>query len=276
MKFAYSTNAYTEFPLSVAIYQVARAGFDGVEILADIPHLNPLLAPPQKVRRLARLCERLGLGISNVNVNTNLALSNEDPEGFRPSLLERSVAGRYRRINYIAKALQMSHQLGARNAAIAVGRSVDGESRKALLDRLVESLKVVMHHAEESNVRVGIEYEPGHFIERSDQLAEVLGLVHHPLLGVNLDVGHAVCAQENVPQVIRRMSGKIWNLHVEDIRGGIHEHLVPGLGDVDFKSILGALHDSGYDGYVTLELYPYKQNPTWAGQQGLHHLKKLV
>jgi sugar phosphate isomerase/epimerase len=276
MKFAYSTNAFTEFPLSVALFEIARCGFEGAEILADIPHLNPLRSPPQKVRKVAHLLARLGLAVSNVNVNTNRALSNEDPEGFRPCLLDRSSAARYRRIAYISRALQATHQLGGANAAVSVGRAPKGESRRPALERLVESMKVVMHHAEESGVRVGVEYEPGHFIERSDQLLELIDRVQHPMLGANLDVGHAVCAGEDPGEVVRRLSGRIWNLHLEDIKGGVHQHLVPGQGDIDFRSLFRALKETRYDGFLTLELYPYKENPTWAGREGLRHLQGLL
>jgi sugar phosphate isomerase/epimerase len=37
--------------------------------------------------------------------------------------------------------------------------------------------------------------------------------------------------------------------------------MVPGEGVIDFKSTLQALKDVGYDGWVTIELYPYIENP---------------
>jgi hypothetical protein len=40
-RLAYSTNAYTRFQLPEAIRRIARLGFDGLEILADAPHLLP-------------------------------------------------------------------------------------------------------------------------------------------------------------------------------------------------------------------------------------------
>ena len=47
MKLAFSTNAYTRFGLIDAIRDIAAAGFEGVEILADVPHAWPagLLEP---------------------------------------------------------------------------------------------------------------------------------------------------------------------------------------------------------------------------------------
>ena len=41
MKLAFSTNAYTRYPLVDAIRGIKAAGFSGVEILADKPHAYP-------------------------------------------------------------------------------------------------------------------------------------------------------------------------------------------------------------------------------------------
>ena len=41
MKLAFSTNAYTRFPLLDALRGIKAAGFTGVEILADMPHAYP-------------------------------------------------------------------------------------------------------------------------------------------------------------------------------------------------------------------------------------------
>jgi sugar phosphate isomerase/epimerase len=275
-RFAYSTNAYTEVPLSLAVHEIARSGFDGVEILADLPHLNPMRHDVRAARRVSELIQRLGLAVSNVNVNTNLALSRQDPEGFAPSLIDRSGAARQARIDYVARALRLSREMEARNAAVALGRAPRGEGRDALIDRAAESFRKVMAHAEKTGVRVGIEYEPGHFVENHAQLLDLLDRVGHPMLGANLDIGHAVCAGEDVPAVIRALRGRIWNFHFEDIRGGVHDHLVPGLGDVDFEPILRAILETGYVGHLTLELYPYKTSPTWAGKTGLAHLRGVA
>ena len=41
MKLAFSTNAYTRHSLSDALRGIKSAGFEGVEILADVPHAYP-------------------------------------------------------------------------------------------------------------------------------------------------------------------------------------------------------------------------------------------
>ena len=125
-------------------------------------------------------------------------------------------------------------------------------------------------------MRVGIEFEPGLWIGCCDVLLEVLERVDHPLLGANLDLGHAVCAGERIEETVERLAGRIWNLHVEDICGEAHEHLIPGEGDIDFAAAARALSRAKYEGFWTLELYPYKKDPGAAGRQGLRHLKQIL
>lgn len=274
-RFAYSSNAYTRFPLERAIDEIAEIGFDGIEILADIPHVNPLRATARTADRVAaRLCRR-GLAVSNVNANTNLALSRLDPEGFRPSLLETDESARRLRVEYIRRTIDFAAWIGAPCVAISVGRSPGGPARE-LRARLLRGLEAVLAHADLRRVDIGIEYEPGHYVESCRGLLRLLRAAGHPRLGANLDIGHAACAGENIPATIRRLRGRIWNLHIEDIRGRTHRHLVPGLGEIDFAAAFRALLRCGYRGFVTLELYPYKARPSWAGRRGLEHLKRLA
>jgi protein FrlC len=75
---------------------------------------------------------------------------------------------------------------------------------------------------------IGIEYEPGLLIETAAEVRRLIDEVNHPALGANLDIGHAVCAGENPLESIELLAGRIWNVHIEDIRGRKHFHLIPG------------------------------------------------
>ena len=64
------------------------------------------------------------------------------------------------------------------------------------------------------------------------------------------------------------------NYHIEDISAErVHHHLVPGDGAIDFVPILRAIQETGYDGWVTVELYPYLDDPDDAGARALAFLK---
>jgi sugar phosphate isomerase/epimerase len=141
---------------------------------------------------------------------------------------------------------------------------------------MADSLREILNHAaKEPQIRVGVEYEPGFLIGSATNLHTILQTVDHPLLGVNLDIGHSVCVGEALPLVIKSFAGRIWNLHVEDIMGQIHEHLIPGKGQIDFEEVRTSLDEIGYDEFLTLEIYPYKDRPGEAGTESLEFLRKV-
>src|SRR6184192_1801492 len=67
MKLAFSTNAYTRFTLEQAIRGIRRAGFDGVEILADVPHAYPDAMNDALVQLVRRTLDETGMAISSIH-----------------------------------------------------------------------------------------------------------------------------------------------------------------------------------------------------------------
>lgn len=123
---------------------------------------------------------------------------------------------------------------------------------------------------------VGIEYEPELLIECTDEVLALIDDIGRSSLGINLDVGHAAVYGESLPETIQRSAGHITGVHVEDIadgRRGKHYHLIPGEGDLEFRRIFDAFDDAGYDGYVTLELYTYPDQPDEAARRAYEALE---
>ena len=56
----------------------------------------------------------------------------------------------------------------------------------------------------------------------------------------------------------------------------VHEHLIPGHGAIDFPEVLEAISATEYDGWLTVELYPYLDDPDAAGREAREHLLRLM
>src|SRR5260370_20112895 len=69
MQLAFSTNAYTRFSLIDALRGIKRAGFAGVEILADPPHAYPDQIDAALTSSAKREFESLDLEVCNINCN---------------------------------------------------------------------------------------------------------------------------------------------------------------------------------------------------------------
>ena len=76
---------------------------------------------------------------------------------------------------------------------------------------------------------------------------------------------------------IPRLAKYIRHFHLEDIAATrVHHHLVPGEGAIDFAATFRAIRQIGYDGWVTIELYPYVDDPDAAARTALERVKKIL
>ena len=46
-------------------------------------------------------------------------------------------------------------------------------------------------------------------------------------------------------------------VHIENMRAGVHDHLLPQEGDMDLGAYIAALRSAGFDGGMALDLYKY-------------------
>ena len=73
------------------------------------------------------------------------------------------------------------------------------------------------------------------------------------------------------------MAKYIRHFHLEDIAATrVHHHLVPGEGAIDFAATLRAIQAIGYDGWVTIELYPYVDDPDAAARTALERVSRIL
>jgi fructoselysine 3-epimerase len=277
MRLAFSTNAFVRFSVVEAVERIAAIGYDGVEILADAPHLYPPSVSEADLKKLTAVLERSGLEVANLNANTAMGYYRRtfwEPL-FEPSLANPDHAARKWRVDYTKRCLDFAELLGCRNVSITSGRIVPGCDPQTAFKTLLESLEAVLEYAEKVGVRVGIEYEPGLLVERYEELRTLIEMISSPCLGANLDFGHSHVLGEDPESVVAGLSPRIFNVHLEDIHSRKHYHLIPGLGEVDFRGIFKVLERHVYDGFATVELYTYPQEPEAAARRSLTYLRDL-
>ncbi len=277
MLLAFSTNAFGRFSLEGALRAIGRTGFGAVEILADAPHADPDHMDRAAIKKLRALLQQTRLRVSNLNANCSFGYWRHAPPEpyFEPSLLSPLAAHRRDRKRRILKTLDMAHELACANISITSGRCLADTPPQLAAVRLVEQLKGILDYADRRGVDVGIECEPGLYIEYAAELADLIEQLKHPRLGANLDIGHSQVQGENIPRTVALLAGKIWNLHVEDIAGRKHYHLIPGQGTVPWCQLRDALRRTGYQRFVTVELYTQQRHPAAAARQSLEFLRTI-
>ncbi|MEX2059909.1 MAG: sugar phosphate isomerase/epimerase family protein, partial [Nitrosopumilaceae archaeon] len=214
------------------------------------------------------------LAVTNLNANTVVGWygKRKVTSQFEPSLSNNKEKLRKWRVNYTKMAIDLANELGSPSVSITSG-IIQGSS-PAHMYNLKRSIEEITDYAEQKNVLIAIEYEPGLLLGSSNDVYSILN--GHRNLGINLDVCHAAVLGEDIRFLIKKFRKKIFHTHISDCKNSIHYHLIPGLGEIDFRSIYDMLDNVNYKGYLTAELYPYFDEPEKAAKEALNHFMKFI
>lgn len=273
MKIGFSSNAFTKISLFDGIEILSNVGFDGIEIVLDSPHAF-LPLNKEEINKIQNILKKNHLHISNLNSNTVLGWSSSNGNPFEPSLSNKNEKLRNWRISYTKNAIDLASVLDSPSVCITSGL-LNTLNFSDELDFFKNSLTLLGDYAEQKKILIEIEYEPGLLIDDSEGVWNLISN-DFPNIGLNLDTCHAAVLGENISEIIKKFGKKIFHTHISDCKNNIHYHLIPGLGDINFKEVYDSLKKIGYDGYLTAELYPYADNPEEAASKAFIYLKNLM
>ncbi len=278
MLLAYSSNAYLNFSIEETIARIAGLGYAGLELLADVPHAWPAGMLEQRKRAIRECLEQHRLAISNLNGFMMNAVADPRQPYWHPSWIEPDRHYRAIRREHTKRALRLAKELGASSIQTEGGGPLqDGQSWQLAADVFYDEIMPCVALAEQLEVLLLIEPEPGLMIETFEQHLEFAGRIGSPWLGLNFDIGHAYCVGEAPERWIARMAPHTKHYHLEDIAATRkHAHLVPGQGAIDFPAVLREISATGYRGWLTVELYPYIDDPDAAGREAKRFLDRVI
>jgi sugar phosphate isomerase/epimerase len=141
------------------------------------------------------------------------------------------------------------------------------------MDRLISGCTTLCETAKKHNVRLAFEPEPGMFIDTMERFAELTARIDHLQYGLTLDIGHLHCQGEPIASTIAKWKDVLWNVHIEDMRRGIHEHLMFGEGEIDFREVIGGLSAIDYRGGVFVELSRHSHDAVETARRSLTFLR---
>src|SRR5437899_9463696 len=76
MKLAFSTNAFKKYSLQDSIKKISTIGYEGIEILADVPHAYPPMFGEEQVRSVRDALSECKIQVSNLNAFTLYAITD--------------------------------------------------------------------------------------------------------------------------------------------------------------------------------------------------------
>lgn len=231
--------------LEEEIRAISSLGFDFLELALDAPKgLSALIW--ERRDRISELIKECSLGLV-AHLPTFVWPADLTPR-IRKASLEECLEGLHLAsyLNAHCVVLHPGSFLGLGNLAM------DLSTRAAL-----ESLEALVEKASSLGLQVGLEnmFPRGGWLVTPRDFASVLK--RFPSLGITLDVGHAFIGGglQRIQEFLSTYPDRILHLHLSDNWGERDDHLPIGAGKLPFPEVAAALHECGYKGWATLEVF---------------------
>lgn len=269
MLLGYNTNGFAHHALPDALELMAEAGYRAVALTPDVNHLDPYGVTPAELRDLRRLMESLGLAVV---IETGARYLLDPRRKHRPNLLEPESEGRQRRLDLLTRCCRLAAELGASTVSIWSGTLPEGASTDTAWDHLRGGVATLCDAAAGLGVRIAFEPEPGMFVETLEQWSRLRAEVDHPSLGLTLDTGHVLCTESvGVRDAVLAHREHLFNVHLDDVRGRVHDHLQIGEGEIDWPEVAEVLR--GWDGVASVELSRHSHDAPRAAATAMARLQ---
>ncbi len=239
-----------------AIDKIMALGFDGVEInIYDRSfQIRQDFFTPGFAERIRT--HMAGLGVKAYSVGAHMDYTES------PEMLEIA-----------KKAVEVAARLGAKVMIVNGAHKMEDVPFAPQWERQVAALRELARKAEEQQVLLAVEFEPGFVIDSTKVLLKAMAEIDSPMLKMNLDIGHVFLQDEDPMASIRACGELIVHGHLENMETGVHNHLVPWEGDMDLEAYARAMRDIGFDGNASLDVYQYDYEQV--APESIGYLKKV-
>ncbi len=245
--------------LETNVAKIAALGYDGIELAIRDPKLVD-------VDELGRIMDSQGVAMPAIGTGQawgEEGLSFPDPD----PAIRRAAIDRVK--SHVAVAAKF-------DAVIILGllRGVvkPGVTQEQAMDHVVRALRECSAAARPFGVRLALEpinrYETTLINNTAEGMALIDRVGAHNF-GLLLDTFHMNIEDPSIEESIRLAGERIFHFHVAD-----SNRWYPGAGHLDFRSILDALFDTGYGGYISGEFMPEPDADT-AAQEAIAFLRQL-
>ncbi|MFN3243148.1 MAG: sugar phosphate isomerase/epimerase family protein [Planctomycetota bacterium] len=250
MLLGYHTNGLQNHRLDDAFELLARHGYGAVAITPDTCHLDPDVTDDAELDRVRARLDELSL---QPVLETGARFLLDPATKHEPTLMTRDPAGRARRVAFYRRVAAMGRRLGAEVVSFWAG--IDRSPGADSADWLRSGVAAACEAIRAEGMRPSFEPEPGMAVETFADYLQLRRDLGDQAPELTLDIGHLYAVWEGEPdKVIAEAAPFLAQVHLEDHRRGVHEHLLPGDGEVDFENVLSALRKCAYIGPVCFEL----------------------
>ena len=248
MKLGISTWSMLQSDLETAVRTIGDAGLEYIELWGEVPHAYPDWTDKKRLKD--------ALSAYSFTVTMHAPFTDLNPAApFEP--VKGAVA------KTLKGFLKFSESLGAQRVTFHPGSVHSGALVPGSKKDTVELFRYLVKESGGA-LAVNIENPVGHISHyhypvggSADTIEPLLESVEGA--GFTMDSGHAHVNGEVPAKVFDRFSGRLTEIHLSDNGGASDDHLAPGDGTADLKSLFDRLR--GTDTLVCLEVNPFKYSP---------------
>ncbi len=273
MRLGYNTNGFAFHRLDDAIDILHELGYRAVALTLDVHHLDPFAPNAEAEAR------RIGAKLNSLDmacvVETGSRFLLDARRKHQPTLVSPTPAERAARADFLRRCVQLAGPLGAACVSFWSGAAVDAAAPAVQLERLLAALAPVAAAARNAGVSLALEPEPGMSIDTVAAANPILDALGFANVGLTVDVGHLHCQREGDPAAILKACGsRLLNVHLDDARRDVHDHLQLGAGEIDFVPLAAALHEMGFQGVASVELSRHAHDAVNAARTALERWRQ--
>lgn len=242
MKFGMNLLLWTDHlhdGLMPVLRQLKEIGYDGVEV--------PIFSPDVELYRTwGQRLDGLGLERTVVTIRTEA----DNPISPDPKVRAAGIEATKRTLD-CCQALGAQSMCGPYHSALGMfsGAGPSTDEWKWGVDGMHE----VAEHAATTGVKLAVEYLnrfETYFLTCAADTARFISEVNHPYCRMMYDTFHANIEEKGIADAIRTAAPHTIHVHISE-----NDRSTPGQGHVDWKETFDALHQVGYDGWMTVEAF---------------------
>lgn len=261
MRFAICNETFVDRSLADGFRLAAEIGYTGIELAPFT--LGPPDAVPGGVladvrdfsaeNRIAVREAAAAAGLEIVGLHWLLAKT----KGYH--LTSPDPAVRHATADYLAALAVLCGDLGGK--VLVLGSPLQrnrlpGVSLEQATDHAAEVLQAVAIVCEDRGVTLALEPlgpAEGDFLNTAAEAVSLAERINSPACRLHLDIKAMASEPTPLPQIVADNASHTAHFHAND-----PNLLGPGMGEVDLPPILRALEATGYDGWVSVEVFRYE------------------
>jgi len=273
MKYAICNEMFGDQPFDETWKLAREIGYTGVEIapFTFVPGAEVVDASEISAERRNEVKQQAAdAGLEVVGLHWLLAKT----EGFYLTSPEADV--RQKTVEYFKTLAQLCADLGGKVMVLGSPYQrnlLPGVSYDEAEQYAAEVMRAVMPVCADLDVTIALEpLSPaeGDFMLTAESGVRLAKLIDSPHCQLHLDVKAMSSEEKSIPDIIR--DSRDWTIHFHANDANL---LGPGMGDVEFEPIFAALKETGYDGWVSVEVFKYEPSPEEIARVSFEYMRRV-